>query len=419
MQFKLLVFLLSTIVCFHTMESYGVEKDIENNRLQIGTFDIEVTPPVGYDLAYDPMVNSWDMGLRAKGIILTGSGKPIVIVAIDWIGLYKDCYDEFRRALAMASGTTSDRVAVHALHQHDAPEGNLQDDFVLAVIHRLEMAVINSVKNLQPVTDIGFGRAEVYKVASNRRPLGADGKVTATRYTTCKDSALRAEPEGVIDPMVSLISFWNDDIPLAVLSFYATHPQSYYRTGIPNPDFPGIARFIRQLEVPGALHVHFTGAAGNIGAGKYNDGSHENRLILAGRLADGMKRAWETTEKYPVNTSSIGWYTEPAFLPVDPSMEKEFSIKNNEGYKIELQCMMLDKGRILFMPGELFVEYQLGAQKMKPELFVAMAAYGDYTPGYIPTAEAFPQGGYEIRVTRMLPEVEGVLMEAIRKILDK
>ncbi len=418
MQFKLLVFLLSTVVCFHTMESYAVGKDMENNRLQIGTFDIEVTPPVGYDLAYDPMVNSWDMGLRAKGIILTGSGKPIVIVAIDWIGLYKDCYDEFRRALAMASGTTSDRVAVHALHQHDAPEGNLQDDFVLAVIHRLEMAVINSVEKLSPVTDIGFGRAEVYKVASNRRPLGADGKVTATRYTTCKDSALRAEPEGVIDPMVSLISFWNDDIPLAVLSFYATHPQSYYRTGIPNPDFPGIARFIRQLKVPQALHVHFTGAAGNIGAGKYNDGSHENRLILAGRLADGMKRAWETTEKYPVNTSSIGWHTEPAFLPVDPSKEKEFSIKNNEGYKIELQCMMLDKGRILFMPGELFVEYQLGAQKMKPELFVAMAAYGDYTPGYIPTAEAFPQGGYEIRVTRMLPEVESTLMNAIKKLLD-
>lgn len=58
-----------------------------------------------------------------------------------------------------------------------------------------------------------------------------------------------------------------------MLSFYATHPQSYYRMGIPNPDYPGIARFFRQLAVPEALHIHFTGAGGNIGAGKYNDGS--------------------------------------------------------------------------------------------------------------------------------------------------
>jgi hypothetical protein len=418
MYFRFSVFLISVCLCFFTIAEEPANKDTEKNKFQLGTFDIDVTPPAGHDLAYDPMINSWDMGLRAKGVVLTGSGQPIVLVAIDWIGLYNDCHDEFRRALALAAGTTSERVAVHTLHQHDAPRGNLNDDFVLAVIHRLELAVINSLKNLSPVTDIGFGRAEVYEVASNRRPLGADGKVKATRYTTCLDSALRAEPEGVIDPMVSLISFWNEDIPLALLSFYATHPQSYYRTGIPNPDFPGIARFFRQLEVPDALHVHFNGAAGNIGAGKYNDGSHVNRVILARRLADGMKRAWDATEKYPAYASSIGWNTEPVHLPVDHSRENAFTVRNKSGHAIDLQCMTIDKGRILFMPGELFVEYQLAAQKMKPGLFVAMAAYGDCGPGYIPTTEAFPQGGYEIRVTRMLPEVEGVLMDAMKKLLD-
>lgn len=45
------------------------------------------------------------------------------------------------------------------------------------------------------------------------------------------------------------------------------------------------------------------------------------------------------------------------------------------------------------MPGELFVEYQLAAKQMRPDLHIAMAAYGDYTPGYIPTADAYPEGG--------------------------
>lgn len=75
--------------------------------------------------------------------------------------------------------------------------------------------------------------------------MGANGKVRATLYTATADSTLRGEPDGVIDPIVSLVSFWSFDKPIAVLSYYPTHPQSHYQTCVPNPDFPGIARFLR------------------------------------------------------------------------------------------------------------------------------------------------------------------------------
>jgi hypothetical protein len=80
----------------------------------------------------------------------------------------------------------------------------------------------------------------------------------------------------------------------------------------------------------------------------------------------------------------------------------------------------LKNARVLHMPGELFVEYQLAAQKLRPDLFVAMAAYGDYSPGYIGTEIAYGQGGYEAsaRASRVAPEVEGVLMGAVEKLLD-
>ena len=72
----------------------------------------------------------------------------------------------------------------------------------------------------------------------------------------------------------------------------------------------------------------------------------------------------------------------------------------------------------LYMPGELFVEYQLAAQRMKPGGFVAMAAYGDYGPGYIGTAIAYSQGGYETGpVSRVSPEVEAVLTKAMRELM--
>jgi hypothetical protein len=279
-------------------------------------------------------------------------------------------------------------------------------------------------------------------VASNRRIQGPDGRIRATRYTTCTDSSLRAEPEGVIDPIVSLVSFWNKDIPIAVLSYYAVHPQSYYRTGIPNPDFPGIARFLRQLAVPQALHVHFNGAGGNLGAGKYNDGSHENRGILAERLADGMKRAWEASKREEINPADVSWEIEKVALPTAKYLEnlKErlnkkdgdaVFLTNNvsklvwynrcrEGRKIDIACLRLGRARILHMPGELFVEYQLAAKAERPDLFVAVAAYGDYGPEYICTDAAYKEGGYEAsEASGVTTGSEKILMSAIKNLLHR
>ena len=79
----------------------------------------------------------------------------------------------------------------------------------------------------------------------------------------------------------------------------------------------------------------------------------------------------------------------------------------------------LGRARILHLPGELFVEYQLAAKAARPDLFIAMAAYGDYAPWYIGTAVAYEQGGYETSpsASNVAPQVEGVLMAAIRKLL--
>jgi len=428
-------------------------------QLRLVPFDVDATPPIGSRMAYDPVTNVWDLTLRARGIVLLGAGEPVVLCAVDWIGIANEGHDAFRHTLAKAAGTTPQRVAVHTVHQHDAPDCdfgaesllkaagadplNYDGAFAREVLRRLEAAVRQGLAQAQPVSHVGLGEAPVFQVASNRRILGPDGKVRATRYTTCKDPDLRAEPEGTIDPSVSLISLWNGDRPLAVLSYYAVHPQSYYRTGIANPDFPGVARFLRQLAVPGALHVHFNGAGGNLGAGKYNDGSPENRLILAQRLADGMKRAWEATRREPVDASAVSWTVEPVVLPLArhlSAQELEAQLKEKDAafflqggaaklawlrrcqaeHPLEVSCLALGRARLLHLPGELFVEFQLAARAARPDCLVAVAAYGDYGPGYIGTAIAYEQGGYEtsLGASNVAPEAEGVLLEAIRRVMS-
>jgi hypothetical protein len=89
------------------------------------------------------------------------------------------------------------------------------------------------------------------------------------------------------------------------------------------------------------------------------------------------------------------------------------------GHKLDVACLKLGRARILHLPGELFVEYQLAAKAQRSDRFVAMAAYGDYAPWYIGTAIAYEQGGYETepRSSNVAPEVESVLMDAIRTLL--
>ena len=431
---------------------------LKTSGLRVATFDRDVTPPIGSHLAYDPVTNKGDLNLRARGVVLLGAGGPIVLCAVDWIGIANEGHDAFRSALARAAGTSPDRVSVHTLHQHDAPDCDFlaerilkeagmdarqyEGSFQRQAIASLAEAVREALPRAQAVTHLGLGEARVEKVASNRRVPGPDGKVRGVRYTACTDADLRAAPEGTIDPMVSLVSFWNGDNPVAVLSYYATHPQSYYRTGIPNPDFPGIARFLRQLAVPSALHVHFNGAGGNIGAGKYNDGSPTNRLALAERLADGMRRAWEKTQREPLTPGDVHWTVESVALPPSKHLSVETleaELKDRDprlatqgdasrlawlrrcqaGHRLDVACLQLGRARLLHLPGELFVEYQLAAKAQRPDRFVAMAAYGDYAPWYIGTAVAYEQGGYETepRSSNVAPEVEGVLMGAIRKLL--
>ncbi len=435
-----------------------IAANAEPSGLRVATFDVDATPPVGSMLAYDPVTNRWNLGLRARGIVLLGADRPIVLCAVDWIGIANEGQDAFRAALAGAAGTTPERVAVHTLHQHDAPDCDFSAERILKdagldarqfegrfqreALSNLAAMVRAALPRAQPITHLGLGEARVEKVASNRRLLGPDGKVRATRWTATRDARLRAEPEGVVDPVVSLVSFWHGEQPVAVLSYYATHPQSYYRTGIANPDFPGVARFLRELAVPGALPVHFTGAGGNIGAGKYNDGSPTNRLVLAERLADGLRRAWENTRRQPIAPGDVGWAVARVALPPAKhlsiaALEAQLEAKDpgfvtrgdasrlawlrrcRDGRRIEVACLRLGRARILHLPGEAFVEFQLAAKAARPDLFVAVAAYGDYGPWYIGTAVAYEQGGYETSPSssNVGPEAEAILLGAINELL--
>jgi hypothetical protein len=423
--------------------------------LHLTTFQSDATPPLGH-----PLCGGWieparavDDPLRALGIVLLGAGAPVVLCAVDWCGLRNEANLAWRQALAQAAHTTPERVAIHCVHPHNAPFADVEAERLLQSVHgpsSLDLkffrrvvqesadALRDALKKTVRFTHFGIGRARVEQVASNRRILGADGKVRFVRYSATKDPQVRAEPEGLIDPWLKTLSFWHDDQPLAALSYYAVHPMSYYGDGRVTADFCGLARQKLQDENPKIFQMYFTGCAGNITAGKYNDGAPANRPALRDRIYTALKAAWKMTKRSPLTTWE--WRVEPIRLP--PRREKSFgeeeSRKTLEDAKagkaqrgnaafqlawlkrlerpIDLTCLDLGKAQMLHLPGEPFIQYQLKAQQMRKETFVCVAGYGDGGPGYIPTEEAYLEGGYEPTVALAAPS-EKRLIEAIAKVM--
>src|SRR6476660_3950375 len=91
------------LVCYGGFLSQGAEPTTKQavqaeTKLSLAVLDIDATPPVGSMMAYDPVTNKWDLGLRARGVVLLGSGEPIVLCAVDWIGIANESHDAFRTA---------------------------------------------------------------------------------------------------------------------------------------------------------------------------------------------------------------------------------------------------------------------------------------------------------------------------------
>ncbi len=423
--------------------------------LHIATFAIDVTPPLEHPLCggWIQPVRGVDDPLRGLGVVLLGQGKPLVFFVLDWTGVRNEAFRIWRQALADAAHTVPENVHVHTVHPHNTPFADVEAQKMIAAagapisldldyyndcVKRSAEALKAALPKARKFTHVGTGKAKVEEVASNRR-IVVDGKHKYSRTSSTKNPEIRAYPEGLIDPFLRTLSFWDGDTPLAALNFYACHPMSYYGDGRVSADFCGLARQKRQDE-SGIFQAYFNGCGGNVTAGKYNDGSKENRPVLRDKMAKAMTEAWKNTKRVAVD--GWDWRVEPVKLL--PRKEPNFSEaesrkvldnpkesaarRNNAAYQIawlkridtpiEIGCLDFGgKVLTLHMPGEAFIEYQLAAQKMRPDAEVHVAAYGDDGPGYIPTARAYLEGGYEPTVALSSPDSEEILTKAMRKLL--
>jgi len=404
----------------------------DNPRHRLAAFSADVTCPIGHPCMGGGIAPAKEIldPLFARGFILLGEGPPIVVVSVDWCEIRNDAYEAWRTAIAEAVNTTKERVLVSCIHQHDTPIADLEGQRILdthkatgkicdlafhaQVVQRVAKAAKDSIGQARAITHFGVGQARVDQLASNRRYLGVDGKPRFNRTSATRDAEIRAKPEGTIDPWLKTLSFWDGDQAVLALSCYATHPMSFYGRGGVTADFPGLARKRRQADDPKVFQIYASGCSGNVTAGKYNDGAVDNRPILADKIYVAMAEAWKNTQRHPIE--KLTFRSTP--LKLEPRQGGEFTLEAlqarladkrpfnqclaalglswrkrvDAGAVIDVPAIDFGKAVVLLIPAESYVEFQLMAQKARPNDFVVVMGYGESAPGYIPIDQAFREG---------------------------
>ena len=447
---------LWSVVCTILLSSSALA---EPSMHKIATFSADVTIPIGHRcMGVLPMKSKKIVDpLYAHGFVLLGADKPIVVCAVDWCEIRNGAYDQWREALAKAADTSRERVLLSSLHQHDAPvtdlgaakiledvglEGELYDEaFHDRTVARVAKALKDSLDELTPITHLGTGQARVKDIASNRRVIDANGKVGFHRGSRSGANKFHSEaPEGLIDPFLKTLSFWNGDKPVLAMHSYATHPMSYYGRGEVSSDFVGLARNRRQRDDFSVRQIYVSGCSGDVTAGKYNDGSHDSRVELIERMYQAMVDAWKVTRRAPLE--KLAFRNTKFQLEIHPKANLteeslENAVKDTDrtvkkrilaamglssrrrvasGQEIDLPCIDFGVAQVVLFPGEAFVGYQLMAQKMSSDSFVFSIGYGECWPGYIPTKSAFDDNFQDVWLW-VAPGSEERIRKALQQVL--
>lgn len=425
-----------------------------------GVARADITPPVGVDLCGygarpGPSTGVHD-DLVATALYLSDGACEVLVLACDLVGLHHESVAALRRDIAERTGVAEASILVGCSHTHAGPAtpcirflGNTDPAYFAGLLQTLVKTAASARQRAVPAR-AGWARAEL-QVGINRRQARG-GQIV-----------LGVNDGGTTAPYVDVFSVeTREGAPLARLFSHAAHAVALGGDNtLISADWPGAARRNIEAASPGVQAMFLQGCCGNINChergwdGVANQGQaaaeavaraaagtvFSDRLqvraalvLLRLPLADPptVPAAREAVERARLHLANlpgsanrgVRWMAEGA---VEWSLEllrlAEAGV-HSRTVPFDVQAIRLGAGAVVGLPGEVFVEYALTIDRSSPFAPTLVAAYANGDIGYIPTAAAYQEGGYEVAdairyygTTMPLPESEGLILGAASRAL--
>ena len=415
----------------------------------IGVAKVDITPayPVrmsGY-LARTKVASGVDHPIYAKALAIgSDEEKPAVIVTVDNLGVGEAIVEEVAARLAKETGLERARFTVASSHTHYAPalsgvapnifgkdlvaeERAAIDRYTSELTDKLELVCIEAIKNRAPGR-LSWIQGEA-KFAFNRRTKG-----------------------GPVDHSLPVIKVTDPDGNLrAVLVNYACHCTTI-DPGVNkiDGDWAGYAQEYIETDHPGCIAMTSIGCGADSNPVRAKERSVELSKEHGREIADEFKRLmngdWKGLSGPPA-TSFKRLTLDFDTLPTKESLEAVVKKGGAEGYAASVQLAKLERGEplqsklnysaqawwfgddlaMVFLPGEVVVDYVLRLKKEFDASRLWVSAYSNDLPCYIPSERILKEGGYEgggamvyyARPTRLKTGLEQQIIDAVREVVPK
>lgn len=253
-----------------------------SNNLKVGYARVNVTPPMGVNIAgyFVKRIADGVLDELEACAVAVGDGKnTALLITIDNCTFNKVFLNEWRENISKATGVDANAILIHATHTHTGPivvkkpsnplNAQYETFLALRVVDVAKFA-IEDMKDAK----MGIGTGEAKNVAFIRRYRMKDGSVMTNPGVNNPDIVA---PIGITDESVSVVRFDREGAETVVIANFANHPDVVGGNKI-SADWPGMTRRFVEKAIDNTKCIVFNGAQGDVNhvnvhpkAGDFND----------------------------------------------------------------------------------------------------------------------------------------------------
>lgn len=404
-----------------------------------GFAHVDITPDIGVPLGGNVREDKAARGTHdplAASIAVLGADQPVVLIGMDLLGVTA----AFSTAIAMEvharTGIAPEQVVVFATHTHSGPDTGRGSGFDLSdysavdeweqkVVPRIAQGVADAHASATAST-VTVARGQAPGYAWNRRLRMPDGTVRMNW------SAVPAEavPAGPVDDELSLWTFRaSDGTAIGALVHFTLHPAILVgHDWLYSADYIASLSAMVRARVGDVPVIFANGALGNVNHLDHRDDGRAIGFEEAERVGTGIGAALAHLTDAATDNDRV--HVHRATIELDQrTVDREraawarHTLRAHGSAPVDVldgvpdaayACWTLTRGKhlaplldvpvaavelgdtvLVFLPFEVFVEFGLRIREAIPGKIVRVVSLAHDYLGYLPTREAFEEGGYE------------------------